>query len=414
MMSFANSFAKDNDYQNNPDSLKQYLMVEFSLFNEYHKNKDFESAYSHGWNVINSDPTMLLRYKPFKKMEDVLWFLHDSVATYSDEEKLALADTTLAMYQKAIQYVPDKKGYYLAKSAYVIEMWKEASPEEKIQAYEAAFIADPELSVGYYDRLGIIFASNASEENDYKIRALELYSKLSEKEPDNALWIQRMESLAEDMAELVELTGKAWEMDKENPEKAWKYASMALRAQEYETAIIPLEFLISKSPDVVNYQKQIADAYRKTEQTDKAIASYKTLIELEPENRDNYYNLAIIYQRQDQLSVARSYLYKASKASPEWDMPVFLEAQLYEQAARNCGFEFMDRIVYQLAVDTYRKAARLGGANAGAANDRVGALSSSVPQSEDYFFRKLKPGDTVKIEGQCYGWIGKSITVPKN
>ncbi len=150
------------------------------------------------------------------------------------------------------------------------------------------------------------------------------------------------------------------------------------------------------------------------EYTDKAIASYKTLTELEPENRDNYYNLAIIYQRLDQLSVARSYLKKASKYSPEWDMPAYLEAQLYEQSARNCGFEFMDRIVYQLAVETYQKAARLNGSNSGAARDRVKALSSSVPQSEDYFFRKLKPGDTVKIEGNCYGWIGKSITVPKN
>jgi hypothetical protein len=113
-----------------------------------------------------------------------------------------------------------------------------------------------------------------------------------------------------------------------------------------------------------------------------------------------------------QYSISRSFLYKASKADPSWDYPVFIEAQLYETAARNCGFEFMDKVVYQLAVDTYLKAARIGGSFSAPASSRVKALSNSIPQKEDYFFRKINSGDTIKIEGKCYDWIGKSIIAP--
>lgn len=394
------------------DSSKLNLQAEFSLFYEFYKNKDYLSAYNHGWNVINTDPSAFMRFKPFRKMEDVLWFMHDSVATFSDEEKQIIADTTLYLYDKALEYNEEKAAYFLSKKAYVLETWINADPEVVIEAYRTALASDNGISSGYKDRLGLILSKNSSEDNDYKMQALELYSALSEAEPDNALWIQRIEALAEDPNELVEITGKAWRLDPENPEKAWKYASMALRNQDYSTALEPLKFLIEKSPEVINYHKQIARAYEKLDETDAAIQSYKTLIELEPDNRDNFFNLAIIYQKLGQLSVARSYLQKASKVSPDWDYPIFIEAQLYEAAARNCGFEYEDKLVYLLAVQTYQRVVSMGGQYASAAKERINALANSIPQKEDYFFRKVAPGTVIKIEGKCYDWINKSVVIP--
>jgi hypothetical protein len=98
--------------------------------------------------------------------------------------------------------------------------------------------------------------------------------------------------------------------------------------------------------------------------------------------------------------------------SPDWDYPDMIEAQLYEQAARACDFDFMAKCVYLLAVNTYRKAANLNGQYSSAASERIKALANSIPTKEDYFFRKLKSGDSVKIEGPCYDWIQRSITVP--
>ena len=226
-----------------------------------------------------------------------------------------------------------------------------------------------------------------------------------------------MKRIADDPEQLAEVYKKAWDIDKDNTEKAWQYASACLRIKKYEEAIEPLEFLVEKSPEVINYWTQLASAYDKVDKTGKALDAYKKLIELQPTNRDNYANIALIYKKLDQLSVARSYLQKALNTSPEpWDFPYFVEAQLYEQAGRNCtaggSFEFMDKCVYQLAVETYAKARSIGGNYATAANDRIRALSNSVPSQEDFFFRQLKSGDQIKIEGKCYDWIARSITVP--
>ncbi|MCK5087391.1 MAG: hypothetical protein KAQ90_07720, partial [Melioribacteraceae bacterium] len=61
------------------------LLAEFSLFYESYKNKDYESAMEHGWTILELAPDKYLQFRPYKKMEDVIWYYHDSVAT-SDEE----------------------------------------------------------------------------------------------------------------------------------------------------------------------------------------------------------------------------------------------------------------------------------------------------------------------------------------
>ena len=389
------------------------LMADFSLFHEYHKNKDFVSALPYGWKVLNENPEPFVKYKIFKKMEEILWWQHDSSAV-TDEEKMVITDTTLYLYDKAMEFEADKKGYYLVRKSFVLEMWKRAPADEVIGVYEEAFAADPDIISFYKDRLGILYSQNAADENGYKLKALELYSKLSENEPDNATWIARIEALAEDIDELVDITKKAWDLDPQNTEKAWKYAQIAMRADRYDLVIEPLLFLIEKNPSVINYYRELAKAYDRTEDLNKAIDSYKKLIELQPDNRDNYLNIAIIYQKLDQLSVSRSYLMKAQNVDPSWDYPIFIEAQLYEQAARNCirgSFEFIDKCVYKLAVDTYARARNKGGLFADRAGSRISQLSNSIPSKEDYFFQQMSNGDEIKIQGKCYDWIGKSITV---
>lgn len=387
------------------------LITNFSLFYEYHKNKDFSSALPYGWKVVNSDPSQFLKYKIFSKMEEILWYMHDS-SSVSDEEKLAIKDTMNYFYDKAEQYEPQLAGFYTARKAYVLEVWNNSNPDDIIKLYESAIEKDPSLPTFYKDRLGLLYVNNSSDTNEYKLKALDLYSKLAELEPENPLWNQKLESIAENIEELVNITKKSWDFDKENLEKAWKYAATCIKAQDFEKAKEPLEFLTSKAPEVINYWKQLASVYDKLEQSDKSISAYKKLIELQPDNRDNYVNIALVYKKLEQLSVSRTYLQKAMNIDPNWDYPVLLEAQLYEQGARACEFDFMAKCVYLLAVNSYRKAAGMEGQFASTAADRVRALQNSIPTKEDYFFRKLKSGDTIKIEGACYSWIGRTVTVP--
>jgi tetratricopeptide (TPR) repeat protein len=135
------------------------------------------------------------------------------------------------------------------------------------------------------------------------------------------------------------------------------------------------------------------------------------LIELDPEAKEHYLNLGIVYSEQGRSSQARKYYLKASDVEGGWALPIFYEGYLYEKAASGCAEEFDKKCVYQLAIDTYRKAKRMD-PDLQQAQDRISALSTSVPTQEDYFFRGYKSGAVIPISDTCPGWIGKSITVP--
>src|SRR5690606_37995684 len=167
---------------------------------------------------------------------------------------------------------------------------------------------------------------------------LDLYSALAEAEPDNPLWNEELESLVDNIDELVQLAKKAWDLDKDNLQKAWKYASMALKASSFQEAIVALEFLVEKSPETINYWVRLAEAYQKTDQLDKAESAYKKLIQLEPDNKNHYLNLGIVYKDKGQLSAARTQYQKASDVGGNWGLPIYYEGLLYELAARGCEF----------------------------------------------------------------------------
>ncbi|HSD63808.1 MAG TPA: tetratricopeptide repeat protein, partial [Ignavibacteriaceae bacterium] len=392
-----------------PDDSSQKILELYSLFSEYYKNKDYKSALPYGWQVLQADPAKFSKFI-YYKMEDALWNLHDS-SDIAPEEKQAIADTMDYLYNLAEKYYPDARGYFQVRKAFIDQDWLKMPADTVIAEYELAFQYNPNLDAYYYNQLGQLYKANASDSNNYKSKAIDLYTQLSEKEPDNSQWPLELESLVENIDELVQLTKKNWEKDKENTEKAWKYASIAMKASEYQEAIEPLEFLIQKSPESVNYWAQLAQAYQKTSQLNKAEDAYKKLIQLDPKNKDNYLNLGLVYKDKGQLSAARTQFQKANDVGNGWAQAVYYEGLLYEQAARSCTFDFNAKLVYQIAVDTYRKALSVD-PNYSQARDRIRALSESVPTQEDYFFRRLKSGQSITPEGDCYTWIGKSVTVP--
>lgn len=412
---FAKTTNSYNYFVENADTLDAgEVMIEASLFFEAYKNKQYEMwTIEKGFNVINNDPNFQNnKYKIHKKIDKVIFEVFKD-STITEELRTTLVDTVLYLYEQGIQYDPDYTGTYLVKKAYVLNEWKQAPLEEAITAYEEAFASEKEITneVYYMSKLAMLYEDNMNEENGYKMKALDIYLRLSDMEPENQRWVSKVSQLAEDEEQLQEFKKMGWYADKENGEKAWAYAKQCKRNGDYAASIEPLQFLIDTNPEVINYWNEIARAYQKNDQTDMAVNSYKKLINLQPDNKDSYFNLALLYKDMGQLSVARSYLKKSSKAAPNWDYPLFIEAGLYEQAARSCGFEFEDKLVYQLAVDTYRKVAKMGGENASQAADRAKQLVNSVPTNEEYFFRSHKNGDTIKIQGRCYDWIGKSITV---
>jgi tetratricopeptide (TPR) repeat protein len=401
---FSKSFS---NYYEKSDSLQ--LLTKYSLFSEYHKNKDFVSALPYGWEVLEMNPVKFRKWI-YYKMEDALWYIHDSTDV-TIEQQQSIEDTTMYMYNLALEHYPEDKAYFQSHVAFISEIWLDVPDDQIMLEYEKAVEYDKNLSSYYYDRLGELYIRNISDENDYKTKALDIYDFLSLQEPDNPLWPQKQEGLVENIEELVLLTKKNWLNDKENLEKAWKHASSAIRAEMYDYAIEALEFLVSKSSETVNYWNQLATAYQKTDKLNKAENALLKLIELDPDTKDHYLNLGIVYSDQGRFSRARTNYLKASEIGGGWALPIFYEGHLYEKAASKCPTDFDRKIVFQVAVDTYKKARRMD-STLQLASNRINALSASVPTQEDYFFRGYKSGDIIPVADGCPGWIGKSIIVP--
>jgi tetratricopeptide (TPR) repeat protein len=407
---FSTSKIYSNNFISKPvdcDSLE--VLKLYSLFSEYHKNKDFASALPYGWQVLECDADKFRKWI-YYKMEDGLWYLHDST-DISPEVNKSIEDTIIYLYDLAIEHYPEEKAYFESHKAFILEGWLEAPDEEVITEYEKAIKHDKNMSSYYYNRLGKLYIKNISDDNDYKTKALDIYTYLSELEPDNPLWPAELEGLVENIDQLVELTKKNWLNDKEDLGKAWKFVQMALRAENYPEAIEGLEFLVEKSPETVNYWNQLATAFQKTDQLKNAENALLKLIDIDPDAKEHYLNLGIVYGDMGKLSKARRYYINASEVGGGWALPIYYEGFLYEKSARACNFDFETKMVYQLAVDTYRKAVRMD-ASLTQATDRISALSTSVPTQEDYFFRGYKSGQVLPIAGDCFSWIGKSVTVP--
>jgi len=389
------------------DSLETLKL--YSLFSEYHKNKDYQSALPYGWQVLECDKKKFAKWI-YYKMEDCFWYVHDSTDTEITEQ-FFVEDSILAFYDMSIMYYPDAMAYFQVRKAFVSETWLNLDAEVCIAEYQKAAEYNPEMDTYYYNKFGQIYIANMSDENDYKFKAIDIYTMLAVREPDNPEWPRILSTLVDDVGQLLDIRKKNWELDKDNLEKAWTYASECLRAQDYERAIEPLEFLTQKSPETLNYWNQLATAYNKVGRLQDAEAAYQKLLTLDPSNKDFYFNLGLIYKEQGKLSKARQYFESANSKAGGWGMAIFSIGLLYEQSARNCTFDFNTKLVYLLAQDTYRRAVNID-PSLSQARDRISALSSSVPTQEDWFFHKKKSGDVIPITGDCFTWIGKSVTVP--
>jgi len=396
-------FASSNIAQT-ADSMK--VLTDYSLFSEYHKNKDYDSALPYGWKVIEANPTKFSKWL-YYKMEECFWTLHDSSSTAQEIVK-SIEDTILYFYDLSIKYREPDKGYFQARKAYVSELWLSLPADVTIPLYEQAIAWQPELSSFYYNRLGQLYINSDDGSNGLKEKAIDLYTILVEREPENPVWGNIITDLFGNIDDRLKFQKDAWEKDPENEKKAKAFAATAIQASEWDQAVAPLEFLVSKEPESVGYLTQLGNVYNKLDNGTKSEEIFARLIKLEPDNKDHYFYFGKALMDAGRYSQARTQFLKASDVGNGWALPIFYEGFLYEQAAAGCT-DFDKKVVYLLAQNTYRRALNMD-PSLTEAKDRINALSGVVPTKEDYFFRGIKSGQSMPIT--CVGWIGKSVTAP--
>lgn len=381
----------------------------YSLFSEFHKNHDYESALPYGWWVLERDPEQFKKYI-FYKMDDILTFKHDST-DITQEEKCVVADTAIYLYDLAMNTFTDDALYFQQRKTRVYDSWKQdVETDTMIAQYEAIVNMDSTVHSYYWDRLGQFYKVKSVDDPEFKAKALEVFTFLNEREPDEPKWESELQGLVENIDELIDLTKKAWDRNQDDLAKGEKYASLLVKAERYDEAITALKTLIEKDDSNLKYWNQIAAIYLKQENWAEAQTVFEKLTELEPESKEHHLNLGITLKNQNKFSAARKEFNTASDLADGWGLAIYYVASLYEATASSCGDSFMRGLVYMYARSTYSRAYSID-PELEEARQRAGALSGAGPTKEQFFFKGYSSGQSIPLSG-CGAWIGGSITVP--
>ncbi len=398
------------------------LLVNWSLFHEDFRNGYYERAIPYGWNVMEMNPRRFTSlYRNLAECYRQLYLEEED-----PELKEAYADTIIIVYQKGIEFLPDRaESYYLQKAYYYENFYSPPKVKEAINAYEQAININFEtIEFEYIDRLGNLYIQHRNTDNDYEERAIDLYQRyLRKRDPDSQTAMERLQRLIRDPAELVNLAEERLRTDPDNPANIWNLVQAYNTAQQYHKAIPHVEELTQMNPESTTYWRELARLYDRVDQMRDAIRAYQRLMELNPCDRELPLEIARAHRQLENYRQARRFARQAQRMDGKWGEPLIEIAAIYEQVIEQCvvevkggweNMELADRVMYKLIQEYYQEAARIDSRVAQRARERAQFLNDLVPRDDDYFFnRELIVNGTMEVFGDCYEWIDEYITVPE-
>lgn len=401
----------------------------WSLFSEYFKNGDYRSAIPFGWKVEKLAPA---RFKTlYQKLGDSYYQL------YSEAEgdlKKAYADSIVSVYDLGIKNQPEQAGYLQLRKGFALETYFEGRELEAIDADEKGLKIDFDGAEFFYiDHLGMLYKKMETPENGFRVRAIELYRRFLDREPDNEDALNRLRKLVEDPRQLIDIALQKLKTDPENRTYLWETARAYKDAEDHCGGIQYIIKLTKKSPDSETYMTELGSMYQRcaaglgnfserNARFNDAINAYQRALKINPDVRETVLNIAVCYREMKNYSSARTYAQRAAAKDRNWGRPYIEIAQIYEAAVQTCvltvrggwdDLKFVDKVVYRLAQEYYVKAKSIDPQVSVEAGTRARHLDSLVPTKEDYFFNRSEINDgKIVIADGCYDWIGESITVP--
>ncbi|MDD4143940.1 MAG: hypothetical protein PHN68_04830 [Prolixibacteraceae bacterium] len=156
----------------------------------------------------------------------------------------------------------------------------------------------------------------------------------------------------------------------------------------------------------------MARRYLKRNDIPKAKEYYKQAMEQETDNSrlsEYYYEYAtFVFAKENSLSEARNYARKALELNPEHCQALMLIGDIYVSASRSVGQDAFEKsAVFWLAVDYFEKARRAGQDCAVDASQKAATYRKYFPNKEEAFFRSMQEGQSYKVGG----WINESTRV---
>ncbi|MEJ2112943.1 MAG: hypothetical protein P8X62_04310 [Flavobacteriaceae bacterium] len=431
-------------------------MSKLSIFHEYVKAKNYDSAYQPWMDVRNKCP----------KFNNAIYIdgekiLEDKIERTSGSEKVGYINDLIKLWGERETYFASKtpKGEYAAKACQLMFDDRDIlnkSDDELYNCFDAAYKADkktftnPKSLYTYFSLMVDLFDAKKKTDaqlfdkyddvtekvNDEVKNYTEKLNKLIEKEEAGTALTSKEGRLKKyyesyltaydqisgsidsklggraNCENLIPLYTKDFEANKGNA--VWLQRA-AGRMSDKECTDDPLFFKLvnayhdlSPSANSAYYLGLLKD---KEGDSKAAIEFYEQAISLQTDNFEKaklLYKIGAKLKSRSSYGSARSYFRKALSANPSMGKAHLAIAQMYAASANNCGdTTFNKRAVFWLAADEARKAARVDATLSKVAGQSVANYMAKAPSKGD-IFNEGNAGQSISIG--C--WIGTSITVP--
>lgn len=378
--------------QHNNDTDAERKKYEFELAKswsfgfENYKNKQYESAVKHFWQLARTDT--------INKFPKVYRYLGDSYL------KLEQPDSAQFVFEKGLEKYPEDA--HLHRMVGFLKAQREQI-DEAISEYQRVVELEPESKDDWKQLAALYVRADLVEE------AIEAYDKVLQLDPDDIEAQKNKTALIAstgDIDAVIEEKEKIRTQDSTNAQVRYDLGKLYFDQGEFEKSIERFKEFLQLSPNDVGAMEYIANSYQRVEKYRQAIEEFKKILETDPQNKRALAEISRSYRGLGNFTAARTYANRALAVDNAYGLAWIALGEVYEAAAERCvnkkdgKVEFNDKLVYKLAYDQYERAKR-DLEYRPEAERHISFLQGVLPTKEDMFMHK----DQKKPQGECYTWI---------
>lgn len=414
------------------------FMNELSLYNEFYKQSNFESALPHWRIVYNKYPksTLNLYIHGSNMYENMI----ENAST--PEEKSKHIDDLMKLYDKRIKYFGEK-GYVLGRKAtawlkYKLESDREQDNGDLKETLKKGYdwLNESVAETGEKAELPVLVLLMQTSRSLFKLGDLpketvvknydlsnSILNSMLEKDPD-AETIKNINDVqayiedifgtsgAADCEALVNIFTPQYESKKDDVDFIKAMLRRLGNANCDETPLFAeaTEKLYELEPSA-EAAFNMARRFVKRDDVDRAKNYYRQAMEQETDNdllAKYYYEYALfIYAKENALQEARNYAKRALDIKSDYCEALMLIGDIYVAASRSFGSDNFEKAsVFWVAVDYFERA-RSKPDCAVDASKKASDYRRYFPNKEEAFFRSLQEGQSYKVGG----WINENTRV---
>lgn len=363
------------------------MAIQWSTGYEYHKAKMYRNALRPFWKLTEIDTVL--------KFKDV-W--NKITQCYFNLEK---PDSAQMAAEMGIKVYPDN--IYLLRSVAHIYTGKEMR-DEAIEKYEHIVKLDPK-SAADWKKLGGLYVKN--DDLETAIQAYETVVQLNPKDQETNDILTNLYSKTGNEDAMVESLQKARKQDPDNPKHMFKLGQQYFIRELFAEAAPEFREYAKHNPDDLAALEYLGSSLQNQDKFQEAINVFSQIVKKDPNHKKSLCEIASCFKSLNKFTQARNFANKALKLDNEYGLAHIVRGEIYEAAVDYCMDKrgktspaWDDKLVYQLALDQYKKALKDPGFK-NMAERKISYVKQMTPTKEDRFMHQ----GVTKAKTSCYKWI---------